>query len=193
MKRWAMVVIGWWLLAGTAQAFSVSYDQTMTQGGKVMTAKVVVKDELFRMEMAVGAQPTITVKNASGVYSYLPKEGMAMKLPAVGMSQQPAADANRDYKAYLRERQAELVGQETVNGYPCEVYRFRDPHTQGMTTVWVWKEHEFPVKFELSGLGGGTVVELTNVHLGVAVNDALFELPTGVQVMDAGSMFNTLP
>ena len=192
MRRATIFMImlgGCCLAAGEAKALSASYDQTITQSGKVIAGKVTVKGELFRMEMRIGEEPTITVKNQSGVYSYLPSEEMAMRLPALDVSQQPVASED-DYQAYLQAQHAEHLRSETVNGYPCEVYRFLDPHTHGPATVWVWTEKQFPVKFELSGLSEGTVVELTNIRLGIAADDALFQLPPDVKVMDMGSMLN---
>ena len=173
--------------AGT-EAFSVSYDQTVTQDRQVMTGKVSMKDEMFRMDMTADGHAAVILHNASGTYTYLPAEGMAMKTAALNPSQQPIEHAD-NYSQYLKERHAERIGDETVDGHPCEVYQFADPETQGTVTAWVWTEKQFPLKLEFDGVKGKMLMEFLNVQLGAALPDALFELPADVQVMDMGNMF----
>ena len=171
-----------------AEAFSVSYDQTVTQGRQVMTGKVSMKDEMFRMDTTAEGQAAVTLRNASGTYTYLPNEGMAMKLPALNASQRPIEHAD-NYPQYLKEQHAERIGTETVDDHPCEVYRFTDPQIQGTVTAWVWTEKQFPIKMEIDDGSAKTLVEIRNVQLGAAIPDAVFELPADVQVMDLGNMF----
>ncbi len=161
----------------------------MTQGSQVVTGRVTIKDEMFHMEATMDGQATVTIRNATGIYTYLPKEGMAMKMPGLDPSQQSVQHTG-NYQQYLQERHAERIGTETVDGHGCDVYRFTDPSMKGTTTAWVWTEKQFPIRMEISGSNGKTVVELTNIQLGVAVPDAVFQLPAGVQVMDMGSMMN---
>ena len=187
--RMAGVVLGCCLATPGAEAFSVSYDQKVTKSREVFAAKVAIKDNLFRMETAAEDQTSVTIRNPNGIYTYLPKEGMAMKLPALNQAQQPLEHAD-NYPAYLQERHAERIGSETINGHPCEVYQFTDPALKGTTTAWVWKEKEFPSKMEIDGPDGTMVVELTNIQLGAAIQDSMFQLPPDVQVMDVGSMMN---
>ena len=183
------VVLGVCVAAAEAQAFSAMYDQKVTQGSQMMNGKVTMKDEMFRMEATVNGQTAVTIRNASGIYTYMPKEGMAMKMPELGLSQQPVQHTG-NYQQYLEERHAERIGADTIDGHPCEMYRFTDPSVEGTTTAWVWTEKQFPIKMEIDGTKGKTVVELTNIQLGVAVQDAMFELPADVQVMDMGSIMN---
>ena len=171
-----------------AEAFSVSYDQTVTQGRQVMTGKVSLKDQMFRIDMMADGQTMATLRNASGTYTYMPAEGMAMKLSALNPSQRPIEHAD-NYQQYLQERHAERIGTETVDGYPCEMYRFTDPETGDLVTAWVWTEKQFPIKLEFDGAKGKMLVEIQNIQLGAAIPDALFELPADVQIMDMGNMF----
>ena len=175
------------LAVGNAQAFSVSYDQKVTRKHEVFTGKVAMKDEMFRMEANVEGKVAITIRNSDGIYTYMPDEGMAMKLPSVDSSQQPVQHAE-NYKQYLEKVHAEHIGNEIVNGHPCDVYRFNDPSVKGTTTAWVWTEKLFPIKMEIDAPDGKTVVELTNIQIGANIQDSMFRLPPGVQVMDMGSM-----
>ena len=182
-----VVVVGVCAAGTGAEAFSVSYDQKITQGRQVMTGTVSVKDELFRMEMTMDGHAMVTIRNAGSTYTYMPEEGIAMRLPQLNPSQRPIEHAD-DYPQYLQERHAERIGAETVDGHPCEIYRFTDPEIQGISTAWVWTEKQFPIKMELDGTGGKTLVEIQNVQLGAAIPDEAFQLPAGVQVMDMGNM-----
>ena len=182
------VALGVCAAGGGAEAFSVSYDQTVTQGRQVMTGKVSMKDEMFRMDMTAEGQTMVTLHNASGTYTYMPAEGMAVKLPALNASQRPIEHADH-YAQYLKERQAQRIGAETIDGHPCEVYQFTDPEIKGTVTAWVWTEKQFPIKMEFDDASGKILVEIQNVQLGAALPEALFELPPDVQVMDMGNMF----
>ena len=183
----AVVALGVCLAGAGAEAFSVSYDQKVTQAGHVITGTVSMKDQMFRMEATMDGQAAVTLRNASGTYTYLPQEGMAMRLPALNPTQRPIEHAD-NYQQYLKERQAERIGAETVDGHPCDIYRFTEPAMQETVTAWVWTEKHFPIKMEIEGAHGKTLVEIQNVRVGAAIPEAAFELPAGVQVMDMGGM-----
>ena len=182
------LVLGACAAAAGAEAFSVSYDQKVTLGRQVMTSTVSMKDTMFRIDMTADGQTMATLHNASGTYTYMPAEGMAMKLSALNPSQRPIEHAD-NYAQYLQEQHAERIGTETVDGHPCEMYRFTDPDTGDLVTAWVWTEKQFPIKLEIDGAKGKILVEIQNLQLGAALPDALFELPADVQVMDMGNMF----
>jgi len=170
----------------SAAAFSASYDQKITRGEDVFVSKVTILDEMFRIEAAMGGETSVTLRNRDGIYTYLPSAGVAMKLPPNAQSPRPM-EHTENYPAYLKEQQAERIGADTINGYPCAVYRFTNPATNEMTKVWVWKEREFPVKIELKGGSGTMVIELTNIQLGGVVPESTFQLPPGIQAVDVGS------
>ena len=183
------VVVGVGLAAaGEAAAFSASYDQKTTQGRNVTNGKVSLKDELFRMETTAQGQTAVIIHNREGTFMVMPSEGMAMKT-ALRPGQGPIRGAG-NYAQYLKERQAERIGAETVGEYACDIYRFTDSEAGGLITAWVWKDKMFPVRFEVEGERGKMLLELSNVQLGANIPDAAFQLPDGVQVMDMGSLMN---
>ena len=139
--------------------------------------------------MTVGGQVSIIIHNAEGTYTVMPSEGMAMKT-SLHPGQGPVRGAG-NYAAYLRERQAERTGSETIDGRACDIYRFSDPEAGGITTAWVWKEKMFPIRFETETSDGKMLIELSNVQLGAAIPDEAFQLPAGVQVMDMGALMGT--
>ena len=170
MRRWVRALAtgvlltgGTWLAADEASAFSASYDQRTTMDGQVMFSKVRIKDERFRIETEGGSASAIIVHNENGTYSYLPNEGMAMKLPALTAEQHPIEHAE-DYAAYLRTLDARKIGAEIVNGYPCDLYEFTDPAAGGRTKTWVWTDKQFPVKLEQHTKGGLVTTEITRLE-----------------------------
>jgi len=177
-----------WLLTGTeAGAFSASYDQEIVAQGQVIRSKVILKDEQFRMEFEVRGMPAVIVRNASGVYQYFPQERAAMRLPSSMVPQNPLQDA-RGYVAANRLDEVQPIRSETVNGYPCDVYQFPDPTTGGLTTAWIWTAERFPVKIEQQTRQGPVTAVLSNIRVGAAIAESVFQLPAGVEIMDMGAV-----
>ena len=172
-------------VAETASAFSVSYDQEVTAAGRVITSTVRLKDEQFRIETPVEGITNVIVRNRSGLYHYKLNERTATKLSPSSVLEYRADDLE-NFSGYLADQHAALVGSETVNGYPAEIYRFTDPSSGGVTTTWVWKDKQFPVKIEQESPEGKIVAVMTNVQLGVDIPDAVFQLPAGMTVAEPG-------
>ncbi len=181
------VVLGLCAAGTGAEAFSASYDQTVTQGGQVMNSTVSMKDTMFRMESTVGGRASVILHNDSGTYTYIPAEGIAMKVPAMNSFQGPVEHAG-SYMQYLNELKAERIGAAMIDGLPCEIYVFTEPASQMLVTAWVWAAMQFPIRMEYNGNKGKMLVEIHNLQLGNAIPDSAFQLPAGVQVMDTGGM-----
>ena len=183
-----VVLLGWVIASRTAWGFSASYDQQVTQGDHTYAAQVTIKDHQFRIESTVEGVTSVTIRTHDGiVYNYLPQEGMAMTVPMPVGVQQPI-EAGAAYTQYLQEHQAQLLRTETLDGHLCEVYRLTDPQVGGVTTAWVWKEQQFPIRLEITQPAGQMVVRLMNIRFEISAPNSFFELPAGVEVMDAGSM-----
>ena len=180
----SLLGIGLLLLQATAWGFSASYDQRVTHGDEVIDCTVHLQDTFVRIESVAEGQKIIVLKNQQGMFNYLPEAGFAMRLSDIEPQYHPMdqMDAN-----FLGAHQATQLGQETVHGYPCDLYQFQDPG-QGTITAWVWQGHQFPVKVKVESSTGTTVAELSNVRLGVSFPDSEFALPAGVEVMDGSLM-----
>jgi outer membrane lipoprotein-sorting protein len=177
--------------AQTASAISASYDQTVTGDGHTVTSRVYLQDDSMRIESSMSGVQSIVIKNSEGMFTYMPEQQMAMRLAELDVQQQTVAGVD-NYVEYLSGLSAERVGSETVNGYDCDVYRYNDPEGEGVTTAWVWKEHQFPVQVQVQGPKGTTLIKMSNVQVGQAHPDSLFQLPAGVQVMDMGAMMQQM-
>lgn len=185
----AVWIIGMLSVAGSALAFSVSYDQKTISGGRAITSKVTVKDKQFRVESTVDGMSSIILHNSSGTYHYLPAQHMAMRLASMEVAGSPVSDLDH-YHGYLTERNAKLIGTDTINGYSCDVYRYTDPANGDTTTAWVWKGKQFPIKLEQQGRQGVTSAEMSNIQFDPLIPDAAFQLPSGVKAMEMGDMMN---
>ena len=193
MKRFVMSGLMAWLMApALALAFSATYDQRITGDGREIESSVAMKDGQFRVDMTLDGQRMIMLKNAEGLFNVMVEHGMAMKLPQLDKFQGPPEGIDRaDYKDFLRERNANKVGSEVVNGYPTDVYEYVDPESSKPVQVWVWTQRAFPVKIEMAGTDGTTVVEIRNIKLDTSIDASIFDLPPGVRVMDMGG-FNPM-
>lgn len=178
-------------LAAQADAFSVSYDQTVTSEDDdlVMTSRVLIKDELFRVELISEDAAMVILRTPDGIYEYMPDERMAMKLPSIGSTETPV-EGLEDYAGYLQRHNAQKTGSESVDGQPCDIYRFTNPRDGGTVTAWVRQAQPFPLKLQMDGPDGKITVALTHVLLDVPADDAAFRLPHGVRIMAVDEMMD---
>ncbi|MBI4341037.1 MAG: outer membrane lipoprotein carrier protein LolA [Candidatus Omnitrophica bacterium] len=184
---WSLLAAAW-LLPQAASAFSVAYDQKVTTQGQVIVSTVRLKDDQFRMETTIGGMEAVIIKNRSGLYQYLPSQGMVMSMNALMPGMAAAVERPDDYLGYLKERNATRLRTETLNGEPCDVYRYDDPVKRGTTTVWVAQRLRFPLRVEMDNTEGRMTVEISNVMLGAGIEDRIFELPVGVDVVSMGQL-----
>lgn len=192
MNRYLIFVVPMLLIhlaiPGQAHARTASYDQVIMHGGQSMRSSVVIKDErTFRMESTVQGMKTIIVSNQSGVFSYMPTENLAIKLPSLEQIQKPMAGAD-DYTEHLKQLNAEFLGKETVNGYNTDIYRYYDEAAKAPVTVWVWTEEQFPVRLQMRAATGAVQSDITNIRFNVPVSDSMFQLPAGAQIMDMSTL-----
>ena len=167
-------------------ARSVAYDQKTVMDDEVTTAKVILQDEQFRMEAVQEGVTTVAIRNAQGIFTYLPAERLAMKLPALETSQGGVIEDLNHYVSYVNQHNGKVIGQETVDGKVCDIYQFVDPANGNATTAWVWKEQEFPLRMETDGPEGKVITEIQNLQFDVPVDPSLFEIPAGFKMVDSG-------
>ena len=171
-----------------AFSFSVSYDQTVSlDSSPVAEIKVVVKDDFMRAESKFGDITSVMYRNETGLYSYLPAEKIATKIPA----SMDTPNLTRDlphFMDYLQKNSGVVIGTEVVNGLDCDIYQFNEPTIQKQSKAWIWKEKSFPVKIEVPAPEGLTVVQLSNIQFDPPTDPAVFQLPSEAEIVD----FNTM-
>ncbi len=164
----------------------LSYDSVTTVADMdPFTTKVWVKGANMRVEMEVpeGGGKMISIVNSSEgvVYSYGEDQGMATKMPLA----QSEVDTStpQDYSDSLKPESMKYIKTETLDGKECLVYEVSDSDFTGMT--WLWKDYGIPLRIEATSEGESMVMEYKNVQV-TELDDSLFQLPEGVEVMDLG-------
>ncbi len=172
-----------------AYCFSVSYDQTVKlENNLVAEVKVVVKDDFMRAESKFGDAVSVMYRNETGIYSYLPAEKVATKIPAAMDTPNLTRDLP-NFTDYLQRNAGVKTGSEVLNGLQCDIYEFNEPTIQKKSKAWIWTEKSFPVKIEVPAPEGLTTVELSNIQFDPIVEASVFQLPAEAEVID----FNNLP
>jgi outer membrane lipoprotein-sorting protein len=158
---------------------SVSYTMEITAPGTPTVAmKVWSEGNKVRSEMEQGEQRIVNITNydTGKAYMYMPDMNMAYE---IDLSQAPETDygdvqdiPNYDYT---------VIGTETMDGKSCLVVEY----SAGGATVksWIWKEHGFPIRTEVTTSEGTTVTVFKDIDFG-DIADSMFELPAGVQIME---------
>lgn len=184
----AVFISAFFAQISAAFSFSVSYDQSVSlDSNPVAEVKVVVKDEFMKAESKFGDMTSVMYRNETGVYSYLPAQKVATKIP-------PSMDApnlTRDlpnFMAYLQKNSGVKIGAEVLNGLDCDIYEFNEPTIQKLSKAWIWREKSFPVKIEVPAPEGLTIVELSNIQFDPPTDPAVFQLPADAEIVD----FNTM-
>lgn len=157
---------------------SVKYDMVITAPGmQPMMTKMWVKQDRIRAEMTEQGETIVMLMDYDeGVaYMYMPDENIAMEIPFTqapeSAMEETQAIAGYDYT---------VIGTETKDGKVCLVVEY--DYGGVSAKAWIWKEHGFPIRIETTTAEGTTVVEFKNIDFG-DIDDSMFELPAGVQIM----------
>ncbi len=155
-----------------------------------MTMKTWVKGDKIRMEMEgeqgvySGKVITIMDETENVLYIYNPQENSATKMD-MSLS---AEDEQLDPEEFMNDLDNYVyIGRDTIDGKRCQVYEAKE----GDTTVkmWIWEQHGFPLRMEISDEYGTTVAEFRNISFG-NIPDSMFEIPAGVEVVDLSQFMN---
>jgi len=107
---------------------------------------------------------------------YMPEEGFAIQ---VDISQVPPPDyeSAQDIPDY----DYNVIGTQTEDGKVCLLVEYS---AAGATIKsWIWKEHGFPIRTESTTAEGTIIVVFKDISFG-DIDDSLFELPLGVEIME---------
>jgi len=168
------------LVAKAKATTEYSFDIKIDAAGQTMTGKSYVKGTKMRQEMNVAGQNTVLLLNMNDkvAYTLMPDQGIAMKMDFSKVSVQTERP---DARISELPSSAKLIGTDTVDGKAAAVYEV--PDSVGSGKYWVWTERGMPLKVEVTGAEGKTVIEFLNYKFG-SIPDSLFELPSGTQLMD---------
>jgi outer membrane lipoprotein-sorting protein len=168
-------------ILGLGAGITVKYDMVMTAPGTpTMTQHWWVKQNKVRTEMTQGGQTMISLidYDAQTMYVYMPEENMAYKMAFNPTTQSAVEEAQS-----ITDYDYDVIGTETLDGKVCLVVEYT--YEQVTVKAWIWKEHGFPIREEMTTTEGKTVVEFKNIEFG-DIPDDMFELPAGVQIIEMG-------
>lgn len=169
------------LLPGAAQALPpvgetpYSGRFTMDVAGQQVTGKVFHSREAERREMSVEGTDQIFILRPSEAEALmiLPEAGMAMRM---ALPPDPGLAASEAFA----QLNPEVVGEETVAGEATTIYR-----TSGRVEGRFWITGDgIVMRMETDTGRGRYTMELLDLQRGDP-DPALFELPPGIQVMEA--------
>jgi len=159
--------------------------KTTMPEGIAMESKMWFKGENLRMETnmpeAGGNVVYIANKTDKAMYMYQPDQNIATKLPYKEEQFSGPQDKAQDVDA----SKAKYVGKDKIDGKTCLVYELTVEGAK--EKIWVWEEYGLPLRMETEADGQKTIIEYSNVKIG-DVDDKMFELPAGAQVIDMGAM-----
>ncbi len=140
-----------------------------------------MKGTKFRMEMDIEGQKVVYLIDATAMtmYMYYPDQNMAMKVtyeePESAVDE---SEAVMDYNPVV-------VGHETIDGKACVIVEYNVEGTQ--TRMWVWEQYGFPIRVVYTDSNGTVTINYKNIDFG-NIDDSVFELPAGVQIMEMPTM-----
>ena len=144
--------------------------ETSSKGQIVARGKIFIKEDLSRHEMNQGGHKVILINRPDKgiVWTLMPQEKSYIE-----MSIDPDDEGNMpDNWNQGLEKEAELLGSETVNGVTCNKYELINEGEK--VTYWIAKKETLPVRVVTSD----TEINYRNIRSG-RQPDHLFQLPAG--------------
>jgi len=165
--------------------FSYEYVLTMPNGDKT-TNKMWVKAGNMRSEMEnpAGGEPILSIVNTqeNAVYVYQPETKQAIVMPMEDSDVDTTSP--KDYLGQADPDNMIFSSKETFEGKECLVYETK--YEGGKGKIWIWEEYGMPLRVETENGQDKIVAEFLNFKIG-NVDDSVFQLPEGTQIIDMGS------
>lgn len=179
-RKWALTCFVLVLAFGAAEAAEFSADLSMSEGKLLKEGRILVRGEMYRMEIEDPSGPSVVVQMlpAQDLCRVLvPRYSLFLEVArSEGIAQMLdpflAAESMKQYYSCVQE------GSEELAGWVC----IREAFKSGDSTViyrWISGELGFPLKISLVGHEDQST-ELKNVKIG-AVTEDLFAIPAGYQ------------
>ena len=133
------------VMADDATAFDFSAERIVKSGKKVVTAHVNAKDDRWRFEFAQpqgGASIIIVRMDRQSSWLILSRRRQYLEVPIARDHQLAVSETMEG------ELSREFIGDQTLNGYPTELFEVTVAEDEGTRQYyqWVTKVQRFPVK-----------------------------------------------
>lgn len=165
------------LLAGTAcLGAEFSADFVDVRGPKTESGKLYIKGEKVRREVTQGT-PVISISrpDKNVLWTLNPADKTYFEVPALAITLTESDWADLKASGSLK-----LVGEETINGYPCDKYT--SGSSSNAFSYWESKKLKVVIKTQSEGTYK-TLTEYKSIKE-EAVPDSTFELPAGYRKVD---------
>lgn len=187
----------WLLFFTTVLAYSFSYaqawaaeftaDLVRNRGDGVITGKIFLKGTNFRQEMVRAGQNQVMIyrKDKNLAWILMPDSRMYMEMPGLAQNKKIP---QMDQKVIEDMADKKFLGQEKLNGYICDKYRY-DYHNKsyGSMTQWYSIKLNIPIKTIVENPYGRFITEYKNIEE-TGIPNSLFEIPEGYQKMSMPEM-----
>jgi outer membrane lipoprotein-sorting protein len=169
----------------SADGFSYDYVITMPTGEKY-THKMWIKGGNMRSEMEnpAGGEPILSIVNMNEgmVYVYQPEANYALQMP-IDQSEVDTTSP-KDFLTPADTDNMLFTSRETFDNKECLVYETNYEGVKGK--IWIWEEAGMPLRVETTTGSDTIIVEFLNFSIG-NIDDSMFQLPAGAQIMDMSS------
>ncbi|HEX3010966.1 MAG TPA: hypothetical protein VHQ70_02865 [Syntrophomonadaceae bacterium] len=170
--------------------FSCTVDMTDANSRKT-TSKMWIKSGSLRFETANPADGSnmVTIVNQADktMYIFQPAQNTAMKM---AIDQSKLLTGPQDQLTDLDSNDLKFIKQELYEGKKCAVYESGEGTNQ--ETIWLWIDKGIPLRVETTAEGGKMIMEYRDYSFD-KIDDTLFTIPAGTQIMDMGAMPNLVP
>ena len=163
-----------------AYAAEFSADLFLTRPGDSATARLYVRDHLYRVEKLDGDEKFLAIENrlTDITTAMNPEEMTYMNLKG---SSGAFSNPIKGWEYMADDTEEKYLGVETVNGFECDHYSYTyEGAAEAHLEVWKSKKLDHFIKYlvHYGGSSGDGSMEIRNVVEG-ALNDALFRIPDG--------------
>jgi len=172
-----------WLYPFESATFDLKI--TLEVGGREMKAdgQGWCKRNKVRWDMVMSGQHISHLYDGERAYHILLNRGMAMEVPLSQMRITP--EGIPEYRKY----DGKQAGSEEVGGKMADIYEYERPVEQpgrlpgsaDYVKDWIWRGKEFPLKSVVTSERARNTTVVSNIAIGAAVSDSLFELPSEVR------------
>ena len=121
---------------------------------------------------------TLMDLDAQTIYTYMPDQNMAMKMP-FDPNQSPSTD--QDDVDNTLSYNPKTIGTESIDGKSCSVIEYNYSGTS--VKSWIWKDKGIALRTEMTSSEGTTVMEIKNIDFS-DIPDSTFVLPPGVDIIE---------
>ncbi|HCF49478.1 MAG TPA: hypothetical protein DER60_04305 [Syntrophomonas sp.] len=148
--------------------------------GSVLQGKLWIAGNNLRSEtIDAGSQSTaIFIRNSKG-YNYMFTSGDEQAIKVT--DEQPAEDINPVHSIDNVDENTQPLGKEVLDGKNCVVVQYKQDEVDNR--IWLWEDHGLPIRIESTYNNSTTVMEYSNYKF-EALPESLFELPSGMKVME---------